>query len=123
MKLYGVPCTIAATEDYKMKLTKKIFPELRNCLLLVTEYKPYTIYLYVDENLKIRYYDYTSPVMKSFAHSIANNCMNHNHWVSETDDDASEVVVVAWNLSPAEADQAHIKHYAKNNWFDLISED
>ncbi len=115
MKLYGVPCTIAATEDYKMKLTKKIFPELRNCLLLVTEYKPYTIYLYVDENLKIRYYDYTSPVMQSFSHSIANNCMNHNHWVSKTDDDASEVVVVAWNLSPAEADQARIQHYAKNN--------
>ena len=92
MKLYGVPYTIAEiAEDYKMKLTKKIFPELRNCLLLVTEYKPYTIYLYVDENLKIRYYDYTSPVMRSFAHAIANNCMNHNHWVSDNDHDASEV--------------------------------
>lgn len=98
-----------------MKLTKNIFPELRNCLLLVTEYKPYTIYLYVDENLNIRYYDYTSPIMKSFAHSIANNYMNHNHWVSDNDHDASEVVVVAWNLSPAEADQARIKHYEKNN--------
>nr|DAH85563.1 MAG TPA: hypothetical protein [Caudoviricetes sp.] len=106
-----------------MKLTKKIFPELRNCLLLVTEYKPYTIYLYVDENLNIRYYDYTSPVAETFANAIFNNGTNHNHWVSETENDASEMVVVAWNLSPAEADQARIKHYAKNNWLDLVSED
>lgn len=53
--------------------------------------------------------------MKSFAHSIANNYMKHNHWVSDNDHDASRVVVVAWNLSPAEADQARIQHYAKNN--------
>ena len=99
-----------------MKLTKKIFPELRNCLLLVTEYKPYSIYLYVDEDLKIRYYDFEFPgLMRSFAQSVADNSMNHNHWIGDNDHDASEVEVIAWNLSPAEADQARIQHYAKNN--------
>lgn len=97
-------------------LTKDNLEELRNTLLLVdgmrkTVYLGPEIYLYVDSDLKVRYYTYNFPSIKSFSYQVFNNSGFHNHWVSDTKKDATVVKVIASNVSPAEADQAREKHY------------
>lgn len=97
-------------------LTKDNLEELRNTLLLVdgtseTVYLGAVIYLYIDSELKVRYYTYNFPNIKSFSYQVFNNSGFHNHWVSDTEKGATVVKIIASNVSPAEADQAREKHH------------
>lgn len=95
-----------------IKLTEKILPDLRNCLVLVVSGKANdSTYLYIDNDLKVRYYSYywTS---KPFAYAIKHGFAAHNHWVEISEHrEAESVIVVACNVTPEEADEIRENHH------------
>lgn len=95
-----------------IKLTDKVLPDLRNCLVFVVSGNVnYRTYLYIDNDLNVRYYSnyWTS---KPFAYAIKHGFTNHNHWVEISHHgEAASVILVARNVTPEEADEARENHH------------